>query len=264
MDNHKLIEIFADLLQKELKEQRYQEFLEMHPQLIPREFIQNHGIHFDMVFRKLSLARDYVSDFFYLSKSTDDWNCIMIEIEKPYSKFFKNGSNEFHQNFIDGISQIRRWRAWFEDNSNKDNFINNTLRSVRVPQSMSRNPCYLKYVLVHGRREEYQDNYIRSGLIRAEERDDFKIITYDSLMENLNSKCDLYIAVKKNEYIDIISERFVSEILFSWVSPSVIRINQSLKDDILNNKSLWHRYHINEGNMVLALEQVLPQIKVIE
>lgn len=260
IDKHKLKESFSRLLESEEKEQKYQDFLEKYPYFIPREFVQNHGIHFNLVFRKLSLAKDYTTDFFYLSKSSDDWNCVLIELEKPQSKFFKQGSNEFHGDFIQGISQIRRWRAWFEDSANKENFINNTLRSVRVP--MERNPCYTKYVLVHGRREEYQGNHIRSGLIRAEERDDFKIITYDSLMEGLPSKNGLYIAVKSNDYVDIISDRFVEESLFSWMAPSFIRISKALKEDMLKNKLSWHHYKMKDGNRVLALEDALPQIIV--
>jgi hypothetical protein len=258
IEKHKLSEEYSKLLDENAEEQKYQDFLERHPYFIPREFVQNHGIHFDLVFRKLSLAKDYITDFFYLSKSSDDWNCVLIELEKPQSKFFKQGTNEFHNDFNKGMSQIRRWRAWFENSANKEHFVNNTLRSIRIP--LERNPCYIKYVLVHGRRAEYQDNHIRSGLIRAEERDDFKIITYDSLMESISSKNDLYIAVKNNENVDIISKRFVNESLFSWVAPSAIRITKALKEDALNNRSTWHHYKIENGSRALALDKVLPEI----
>src|SRR5271157_5125328 len=94
-----LKEDFIALLDKQGGEQEYQEFIEKNTALVPREFIQNHGVHLDVVFRKLSLAADYTTDFFYLSKSSVDWNCILIEIEKPQSKYFKDASTNFHPDF---------------------------------------------------------------------------------------------------------------------------------------------------------------------
>jgi hypothetical protein len=82
-----LVEEFRKLLDAEHEEQVYQSFMEQHTKLIPREFIQNHGIHFDIVLRKLAFGSDYKSDFFYLSKSSDDWNCVIIEIENPNHGF---------------------------------------------------------------------------------------------------------------------------------------------------------------------------------
>lgn len=254
---------FISLMEQKNKEQVYQDFLEKHPPFIPREFVQNHGIHFSLVFRKLSLAKDYTMDFFYLSKSSDDWNCVLIEIEKPHSKFFKENSNDFHEDFNHALSQIRRWRSWFQNNSNYENFINNTLSVVRVPDVMTRNPCHIKYVLVHGRRDEYFNNPVRSGLIHAEERDNFKIITYDSLIEDLKSKGNLYVAIRRNEYIDIISEQFVDESLFSWVSHSYIRITHELKKDIMRHKSTWHHYRMEDGEKKLALEIALPKLALL-
>jgi hypothetical protein len=162
-----LTEEFLKLLDQDLDEQVYQSFMERSPQLVPREFVQNHGLHFDIVLRKLSLAKDYTTDFFYLAKSSADWHCVLVEIEKPHSKYFRSGSNEFHPNFQDALSQINRWRAWFDNASNKEAFINSTIRPLRVPEGMTRNPCYVKYVLVHGRRSEFEKNEQRSALIRG-------------------------------------------------------------------------------------------------
>src|SRR3989440_13023983 len=106
-----LKERFISLLDQQCDEQAYQDFIEKNTALVPREFIQNHGVHLDVVFRKLSLAADYTTDFFYLSKSSVDWNCILIEIEKPQSKYFKDdASTNFHPDFHTALEQINRWR----------------------------------------------------------------------------------------------------------------------------------------------------------
>src|ERR1700755_247110 len=85
----KLRDEFIALLDKEMPEQTYQTYIEQNTRLIPREFVQNHGIHFNLVLRKLAFGADYESDFVYLSKSSDDWNCILVELERPGAKFFK-------------------------------------------------------------------------------------------------------------------------------------------------------------------------------
>jgi len=255
-----LIDDFNRLLEQELPEQQYQEFIEQHSRLIPREFVQNHGIHFDLVLRKLSLAKDYTSDFFYLAKSSADWNCVLVEIEKPQSRFFKPGNAELHSDFVSALDQIHRWRAWFSDRANLEGFINGTLKMVRVPHGMTTNPCHIKYVLVMGRRSEFEDNSIRRNLIYAREQADFHILSYDSLIENLNAKRDLYIGIRKNEHIKIISERFVGESIFDTMPSEQLRINENLRQDILANRDRWYHFQRSKGGLVLVLDNVLPKI----
>lgn len=248
---------FISLMDETHKEQVYQEYLESNTALIPREFVQNHGVHFGLVLRKPSLAKDYTPDFVYLSKSSTDWNCVLVEIEKPQSKYFKEGTNDFHPDFLTGLDQINRWRAWFENRANFYGFFGGTIAPIMVPESMRRNPCYLKYVLVHGRRSEFEGNDTRRGLIRSQEREDFHVLSYDSLLEALYSKGQLYVGTRKNEHIEIISENFVDEDLFSWVDSSYLKITDKLRANILANKSTWYHQRVDGG---LVLDHVLPII----
>ena len=52
-----------------------------------------------------------------------------------------------------------------------------------------------KYILVHGHRAEYEGNEIRRNLVRAQEQEDFKILTYDSLLDYPHED-RLYVAAK--------------------------------------------------------------------
>lgn len=163
--------------------------------------------------RKLAFGADYKSDFAYLSKSSDDWNCILVEIEQPSAKFFREHSNEFHPKFNRALEQINRWKAWFLDEANKRHFADNTVGLIRVP--LGRNPFYPKFVLVYGRRAEYGKNRVRRYLIAARESDDFKILTFDSLAEALQAKYELYVGARRNEYIEIVSDVFLDESMFA-------------------------------------------------
>ncbi len=224
-------DIFLSLLDTYTSEQDLQDFLEKNTEFIPREFVQNHGIHNRLVFRKLRLAENYTTDFFYLAKSSDDWNCVLIELEKPKSRFFKDGSNDLHPDFLSGLDQIDRWRAWFSNNDNKDYFTKQALSFIRQP--LFKNPCFIKYVLVTGRRGEYQDSDLRKSLVQAKERDDFKIITFDSLYEAFEQHSPLYLCVKKNEYFEIHTDSLISVNVFDWTAAEHIRVKQSLKDELI-------------------------------
>lgn len=248
---------FEKLMSEDHPEQRYQEYLEKHTRLIPREFVQNHGINCKLILRKLSLSKDYTPDFFYLAKSSADWNLVLVEIEKPRSRYFKEGTNDLHAEFLAGLDQIARWRAWFDIDANRNSFIEGTIAPIRVPDAMKRNPCRIRYVLVHGRRAEFEGNEKRRGLIRAREASDFHIISFDSLLEDLESKSELYVGVRKNEYVEIVSEKFVGEHLFSWMEPSELKINDRLREDILAKRAHWFHRRVGFG---YVLDEVLPLI----
>lgn len=250
---------YMALLDDGHKEQEYQKYIEQNTKLVPREFVQNHGIHFDLILRKLAFGADYKSDFVYLSKSSDDWNCVLIEIERPSKRFFRDGCNDFHADFMQALQQINKWNAWFLEPSNKASFINGMLGSIRKP--LEENPTHLKYILVYGRRAEYAGNDTRRRLIAAQEGTDFKILTFDSLSESLHTKSDLYVGARKNEYVDILSDEFLSENMFSWMEPEQLRISEQFKKSALAARETWNHYNIVEGKKMLAMEFSLERIR---
>lgn len=123
-----------------------------------------------------------------MSKSSADWNLVLVEIEKPQSRYFKDQSNDLHPDFLTGLDQIARRRAWLDNPANVSGFIDGTIAPVRVPEVMRRNKCHIKYVLVHGRRAEFEGDEMRRSLIRAREADDFHIVSCDSFLESLHTK----------------------------------------------------------------------------
>lgn len=164
---------YLKLLDEAREEQVYQSFMETHTRFIPREFVQNHGIAQGLVLRKLPLGADYKTDFFYFSKSSDDWNAVFVEIEKPSAKYFKRNTEKFHSDFLNALQQINQWKAWLSLDPNRLGFLS-SIKLLRVPPHMAMNPTFFKYVLVLGRRSEYHGNEHRRLLVGAKESDDFK------------------------------------------------------------------------------------------
>ena len=91
------------------------------------------------------------------------------------------------------------------------------------------NPTYNKYVLVFGRRSEYTNNDIRRSLISAQEREDFKIITFDSLAEDIEHRNELSIGMRRNEFIDILTDEITDSRLYRWVEPTQLRVSKTLR-----------------------------------
>lgn len=251
-----------DLIDQNRQEQEYQAFLERHSRFIPREFVQNHGIHGRLVLAKLGMAKDYESDFFYISNSSGDTNYVLIELEKPASRLFK-ANNDYHSDLLAGLNQIARWRTWFGNTSNRDAFVNSTLRPLQM-YDMIGNPVFIiKYVLVIGRRAEVAGNEFRRNLIASQERDDFKILSYDSLLEDIHGKVPLYVGVRTNETYEIKTTESLSEALFSLFShaPERLRITQALYDDAIAHRSDWSELR-SLSPKTYMMDVVLPKVQI--
>lgn len=257
-----LREQFLALLDRQEGEQVYQAFMERHTRLIPREFIQNHGLHFDLVLRKLAFGADYKSDFFYMSKSSDSWHAVFVEIEKPQSRYFRDNSNDFHPDFVAALQQIGRWRAWLSQPDNLAGLLV-ALAPMHLPPVMRRNPVYPKFVLVHGRREEYHANDVRRSIVHAEERDDFHIMSFDSLVEGLSHKHDCYIGVRHNEFIEIRGDRIVTPELFGWAEPTQFQVSAALRDGLRGGFPEGpHGMRVEGGQIVEALPWFAERVRV--
>ena len=251
---------FAILLDEDCNEQTYQTFMERNTRLIPREFVQNHGIHFNLVLRKLSIGADYKCDFCFLTKSSGLWNCVLIEIEKPSSRFFSGRTNKRHSEFDAALGQIDTWRAYLDDMTNHAYLTDQVLGSLRRP--MGYNPVRFKYVLVHGRRSEFESNTDRKRLVIAAERDDFRIRTFDSLMEDLHFKNELYLGVRHNAFIDIRSDLFLDETIFSRMPPEQIRITSRMKANAEAARHQWFHQRMTAGGPKLVMGHALPFVGV--
>lgn len=222
---------YIALLDEEKGEQDYQSYLEENTEFIPRHFVQNHGIHFSLLIRKLKISNDMITDFAFLSKSSIGWNYVLIEIEKPQSKFFKPGTTSPHSDFLQGISQIKSWQAWFKDAGNKAHFESQLLF---LKKPIEQAPVTIRYVLVTGRRSEYENSPEKIRLINSYEDHDFKIMSFDSLAENIEHNCELYLGIRKQGSIEIQTKTLINKNIFDWCDESTIHLTNELKNTYLS------------------------------
>lgn len=75
----KLLEQYFDVIEKNGNtENQIQEFLEENTIFIPMPFLLNHYLHMNCVISKFKLGNEFVTDFAYLTKSSDYWEFVLV------------------------------------------------------------------------------------------------------------------------------------------------------------------------------------------
>ena len=143
-----------------------------------------------------------------------------------------------------------------------DGFIIGTLAVVRTP--LSENHTFMKYILVFGRRSEYKGSAIRRRLVAAQETDEFKIMTFDSLIEDLASKRELYVGARRNEFIQILSDKFVEDSIFAWMEPETLQISTALKGAIFGARDAWNHVKSFGSPKIFAIEEAMTRMRIVD
>lgn len=90
-----LIERFRSALEDDsLNENDIQRFLEENSELISTPFLLNHHLHFNVLISKFKISDGLISDFAYLTKSSDFWDLVLVEIEDPKKEYSHPTANK--------------------------------------------------------------------------------------------------------------------------------------------------------------------------
>ncbi|WP_196599648.1 Shedu immune nuclease family protein [Pectinatus frisingensis] len=188
-----LIRKFKNLLDDENNnENDIQYFLEDNSELIPLPFIAGHQLHQSAIISKLPIGNGYVLDFAYLTKCSDYWYLVLMEIEDPKKTIFKKSSEniEFTSKFNNAYDQVLSWKSYLEDGNNTEE-IKKRVKKLMGVGSISELPFYVRYVLVYGRKSEKQDSKRRISLLNQKNTNKIQVKTFDSLVSEYQSKPEL-------------------------------------------------------------------------
>lgn len=179
-----------ELLSQDPEETAVQEFLELHPALIPGGSGDvgpggHHGSQLSAVFRLPALngaGKSFVPDFMWVTKSSGLITPILIEIEKPSKRWFQKSGRPTAQ-LTAAHDQLNDWRSWFDQDSNRTLFRQ---KYMFGDQHQDR-PLKPQFLLIYGREAEFgwgggHSNpdgvrHKRDGLRRPDEF----FMTFDSL-----------------------------------------------------------------------------------
>ena len=199
--NQFLMERWQALLDSEESrdESLLQAFLERHPSLLPGSHSvdgdSGHGPFPVAVIAKPKLPglSDREPDFMWLASDSSSLYPVLIEIETPHKAWFYGDRAEIHSDLTHALGQLAEWQAWFRRGHNQTAF----LEYYDIPPEMARRKLEPRYVLVHGRRDNYE-SVPRRREKRAElGRPDERLMSFDRLTPAKNSV--LYSTVRKGQ-----------------------------------------------------------------
>src|SRR5260370_28237873 len=159
-------------------------FFDKYPGALPTQWLLNHGLHFDFIFPEYQIGPRFKCDYMYLTKSSGEWWCVLVEIERPQAKLFRvNGKDVKTGSELNlARDQINDWREYLS--KNKGTFMRD-LAPILFPFSMSKNPLNFRYVLLIGRTADFRNdprNAARLATLNAD--GDTQIMTYDSTLSD--------------------------------------------------------------------------------
>lgn len=147
------------LVDSEPAEERIQEFLTEHPQLLtPTGKVQP----------KVPLGSEYETDFAY-EQGPGEWT--LVEIERPSHALFRRRSTELRAEVNHAITQVRDWQQWIDDYRD---YAQQRFPGVSRPDGM----------VVIGRSGGLSgDQHRRLTHLNTEQRPRVAIWTYDDLLD---------------------------------------------------------------------------------
>ncbi len=236
IDENQKSEYFSLLDNPNEGENAIQDYLEKHSYLLPKRFLLNHGIHFNMFISKLPIGIGYKTDFTYITKSSSEWRIVLVEIEDPKKKFFTK-NEQTSQDFNHACDQISKWRAYI--NGAGQSHVREELSKLLEP--LHNNPVKFKYLLIYGRTSEFSGNDKKVGLIKEREQDGFEIITYDSLISQCENEAhsSSYIILSLmdiNKFkIKFLPSGLINTSIFSYVTRDYLEMNEQQEEILIKS-----------------------------
>lgn len=188
-----IVSEFEKLLNDKSKDENdTQRFLEDNTELIPLPFLATHQLHESAIIAKLPIGNGYISDFAYLTKCSDYWYLVLMEIEDPKKEIFlKSAENiKFSAKFNNAYDQILSWKAFLEEDNNTVE-LKKRVKKLMGDGLIANIPFYVKYVLIYGRNKEKQNSEKRIRMFEQKNSSDIQIKTFDSLISEYKSKPEL-------------------------------------------------------------------------
>lgn len=185
--------VYNDLLMKQWRalldspasrdEHLLQGFLERHPSLLPgsnsMDGDSGHGAFPLAVISqpKLPGLSDRYPDFMWIATDSEAVYPILIEIETPHKQWFYGDRAEVHSDLAHAQGQLAEWRAWFNRGHNRTLFLD----AYRVPPLLRERRFSPRFVLIHGRRANYEHSPLKRAKRAELAREGERLMSFDRL-----------------------------------------------------------------------------------
>jgi len=178
-----------------------QEFLERHSSLLPGPFSvdgTSGHVPFPMALiskPKLPGLSSREPDFMWIATDSGSVYAVLIEIETPHKRWFQTANRtESHSEFTHAQGQLADWRAWLDRPADHSAFLD----LYEVPTELRHRKLEPRFVLIHGRRAEYEGDTARTNKKAALARDGERLMSFDRLTPDRDALA--FACVKKDEH----------------------------------------------------------------
>ncbi|MBT8226373.1 MAG: DUF4263 domain-containing protein [Dactylosporangium sp.] len=176
-----------------------QAFLERHPSLLPGSHSMDgdsgHSPFPMAVISKPKLPglSDREPDFMWIATDSSFLYPVLVEIETPHKRWFYGDRAEIHSDLTHAQGQLAEWRAWFKRGHNRSAFLD----YFEIPRLFADRQIEPRFVLVHGRRADFEGNRRRQEKRAELSREGERLMSFDRLTPAKNSI--LYSCVRKRQ-----------------------------------------------------------------
>lgn len=200
---------YADLLMQQWRalldspmsadEQLVHKFLERHPSMLPgSDSVDGTSGHLPFPMAVISKPKlpglsDRQPDFMWIATNSEALYPILIEIETPHKKWFYGDRAEIHSDLTHSQGQLAEWRAWFNRGQNRTAFLDD----YDIPCELRKRQLSPRFVLIHGRRADYEGSERRLGKRAELQRQGERLMSFDRL--NPANYGYLYSCVRKTQ-----------------------------------------------------------------
>jgi Domain of unknown function (DUF4263) len=182
------------------------EYLEKHPCLLPGVSSEtpvlrgHHGPLFDSVFSQPPMPgiERRVPDFMWITSNSAALVPVLIELERPSRRWFRGDGVQSEAVTI-AVDQLLEWKAWFAN----PNQLNLFYDLYRIPTRLRGLRFAPRFILIHGRRRELEDEALLSGKRLNIGGTDMELMTYDRLAPAYALHDCLTVRVAKREFIAV-------------------------------------------------------------
>lgn len=145
------------------------------------------GHHDAYIFPEFQLGNSYQVDYLLVGKNSDGFHFVFVELEHPNSNTtIKSG--HLGESIRKGLHQVDEWETWLETyySSLRETFQKklNSRKSL-PPEFYDFDPTRLHYVVVTGRREDF--NEVTRKIKRKKQTERILLLHYDNLIDSSES-----------------------------------------------------------------------------
>lgn len=181
---------YVELLkEKSNDENAFQKFFERNPCFLPGAFelrnLSGHLPHLQCLISQPEIGASHIRkpDFLWLSQDSLTFVPVFIEIERPSKKNFTQ-AGKTSADFTQAMDQIFEWKAILNKPENQLAFF----QKFNLPKYLTNKEFKPQFILIYGRREEYEGNEFLTSKRYELQSDDITIMSYDRLSPQYDSR----------------------------------------------------------------------------